>query len=555
MMKLHRLKNISPRLRKFRKFSISRVVAGLTLGIAGLLLPFFIQFEGLSMAGHIAMGIFLMAAVFWMLEPIPIYSTSMLVIFLQVLLLSVQGPMFSKAELPESVPIDRGEGIWELVAGAIDENKVFIKTGKDTYQILEVEVIEQNSNSVVVRSLQISSDTAIVSDAQHRLIGYTPPDFTVFFGTLANPIIILFLGGFILAAGAVKYNLDKNLTNFLLKPFGNKPTYIVLGIMLVTATLSAFMSNTATTAMMMTVVMPIALQADKEDKFRMMLALCVPIAASIGGMATPIGTPPNAIVIAALNGRGIDIEFGIWMLIMVPLVIVLITAAWIGLKWLFPPTVQSFSLKLKGKFNKAPKAFMLYAIFALTVLLWVTEANHGIPSSMVAFLPIAGLTITGVINKDDIRALPWEVLWLVAGGIALGISMENTGMAVWVISSIQWSIFPTVLLLLVFGIVAWMLSNFLSNTVSATLLVPLAVSIAVSGAAGDGFSLMITALVIGAGCNFAMLLPISTPPNAIAMSTGFIKTPDMIKMGLLVGLVGLATVMIFSLVFWPLIVN
>jgi sodium-dependent dicarboxylate transporter 2/3/5 len=128
-------------------------------------------------------------------------------------------------------------------------------------------------------------------------------------------------------------------------------------------------------------------------------------------------------------------------------------------------------------------------------------------------------------------------------------------MAVWLISCIQWSIFPSILLLLVFGMVAWLLSNFLSNTVSATLLIPLAVSLAVSGIAGEGFSLIITALVIGVGCNIAMLLPISTPPNAIAMSTGFLKTPDMIKIGLLIGLIGLAALMLFSLVFWPLIIN
>ncbi len=555
MIKLNKLKSLSPRLRRFQKFSMSRLVAGLTLGILGLLLPVFLKFDGLSMAGHITMGIFLMAAVFWMFEPIPIYSTSMLVIFLQVLLLSIQGPVFSKAELPETIPTQIAEGKWELVSAAVDDGKVYIKTGKNSYRVLQVEIIEQYAGTVVVKSNGIEPEMIVVSDSKHRLVGYTPPSYTVFFGTLANPIIILFLGGFILATGAVKYNLDKNLTNVLLKPFGDKPAFIVLGIMLVTATLSAFMSNTATTAMMMTVAIPIALQANKDDQFRIMLVLSVPIAANIGGMATPIGTPPNAIVIAALNGQGLNIEFGKWMLMMVPLVLLLLVAAWLGLRKLFPPTVQSFTIKLKGEFNKSPKAFILYAIFAVTILLWVTEANHGIPSSMIAFLPIAGLTVSGVVGKDDIRSLPWEVLWLVAGGIALGISMENTGMAVWLISNIQWSMFPNILLLFIFGLVAWMLSNFLSNTVAATLLIPLAVSVAVSGIAGEGFSLIITSLVIGIGCNIAMLLPISTPPNAIAMSTGFIKTSHMIKIGLLIGSVGVIAFMLFSLVFWPLLIN
>jgi solute carrier family 13 (sodium-dependent dicarboxylate transporter), member 2/3/5 len=543
------------KLKRIRTFSPGKLFIGLLLGLAGFCLPLLFHFDGLSFAGHITMGIFLMAAAFWMFEPIPIYSTSMLVIFLQVVLLSNQGPLFSKAELPETTAVPAGDQAWELPASALKGDQIFLKTAPTTYEPLDVKLISEQDNKVVVRSAALQAGQTVVSNANHRLIGYKAPSFTLFFGTLANPIIILFLGGFVLASGAVKYNLDKNLTSVLLKPFGNKPVNIVLGIMIVTAALSAFMSNTATTAMMMTVVIPIAMQAGKDDPFRIMLALSVPIAANLGGMATPIGTPPNAIVIAALNNHGMNIEFGTWMLLMVPLAALLIIVAWTGLKKIFPPMATYFTLKLEGKFNKAPKAIVLYAIFGLTVLLWVTEANHGIPSSMIAFLPIAGLTVTSVIGKEDIRALPWEVLWLVAGGIALGISMENTGMAVWMISSIKWSLFPSILLLLVFGIVAWLLSNFLSNTVAATLLIPLAVSMAVSGIAGEGFSLLISALVIGAGCNIAMLLPISTPPNAIAMSTGLIKTPQMIRIGLLIGIIGITAIVLFSLVFWPFIIN
>ncbi|MFW5726134.1 MAG: SLC13 family permease, partial [Bacteroidota bacterium] len=173
---------------------------------------------------------------------------------------------------------------------------------------------------------------------------------------------------------------------------------------------------------------------------------------------------------------------------------------------------------------------------------------------MIAFIPIVALTVTSVLSKDDIRALPWEVLWLVAGGISLGISMENTGLAMWLVSSISWDMLPQIALLLVFGLVALMLSNFLSNTVTATLLVPLAVSMGTAGIAGEGFSLVITSLVIGAACNMAMLLPISTPPNAIAMSTGFIKTADMVKVGIVVGIVGIMIALALAILYWPLIV-
>ncbi|NHB69117.1 SLC13/DASS family transporter [Bacteroidales bacterium M08MB] len=478
----------------------------------------------------------------------------MLVIFLQVLLLSHQGLVYSDASLPKTSIKQYTEDTWLVPVSAIDGNSIYIATDSKNYLATEVNVINR-ADWVEVKSEKLHHDTKVVTNVQHKLVGYKPVSFSVFFGTLASPIVILFLGGFMLAGASVKYNLDKNLTRVLLKPFGTNPSFIILGLMIVTASLSAFMSNTATTAMMMTVAIPIVAHVAKDDKFRIMLALSIPIAANIGGMTTPIGTPPNAIVIANLSQQGINIAFGSWVALMLPLVILLLVLTWGTLRLLYPASVKRFELTLKGNFSKAPHAIILYATFIATVLLWFTESQHGIPSAMVAFIPIAGLTITGVMKKEDIRSLPWEVLWLVAGGIALGLSMENTGLAMWLVSSITWEAFPQILLLLVFGFVALMLSNFLSNTVTATLLIPLAVSMGATGIAGDGFSLIITSLVIGAACNMAMLLPISTPPNAIAMSTGYIKTPDMVKVGLIIGLVGIVATLILSQLYWPFILN
>ncbi|MCC5933592.1 MAG: SLC13/DASS family transporter [Balneolales bacterium] len=476
----------------------------------------------------------------------------MLVIFLQIVLLSTQGPLFQDSSLPEfQLEAAAQEQVWQVPDSAVDGNQLWLRKGARSSEAIQIEVVESEAGFTFVRSGELSEGTAIVSDVNHKLVGYTPASYTLFLGTLASPIIILFLGGFMLAAAAVKYNLDKNLTNVLLKPFGQKPMFIILGLMLVTAVLSAFMSNTATTAMMMTVAIPIALQIDTKDKFRIILALSIPIAANLGGMATPIGTPPNAIVISALNQQGIQLAFGTWMLIATPLVIVMLLAAWGLMRFFYPPTVTSFKLQLDSAFEKSPKAIIMYAVFALTVLLWVTEAQHGIPSGMVAFLPIMALTVSSVLEKEDIRKLPWEVLWLVAGGISLGLSMENTGLAVWLVSSISWDVLPQIMLLLVFGFVALMLSNFLSNTVTATLLIPLAVSMGTSGIAGEGFSLVISAVLIGMACNMAMLLPISTPPNAIAMSTGYIKTADMVKIGGIIGIIGLFVALAYAVLFWP----
>lgn len=457
---------------------------GLALGLIGLIAPFFFNIEGLSEAGHIGLGIFFLAAAFWMLEPVPIYATSLLIIFLQILLLSKEGLIFSAA-----------------------------------------------------------SET------------YIPDSYTVFIGTLASPIIILFLGGFVLADAAVKYNLDRNLTRILLKPFGDKPKYIVLGLMVVTALLSAFMSNTATTAMMMTVILPIIARIDKSDPLRIGLALSIPFAANIGGIATPIGTPPNAVVIGTLSNQGINIPFGDWMVLATPLVIVVLFLTWLLLLFMFRPSAESIQLDMSGTFNTSGNAFLLYLVFVVTVLLWVSESLHGIKSAIIALIPVVVLSVTKVITKEDIRKLPWEVLWLVAGGISLGISMKNTGLAEWIVTSIDWASFGTISMIVAFSAVAIVMSNFLSNTVTATLLIPLAVSLATSGIAGEGFNLIIISIIIGVSASLAMVLPISTPPNAIAISTGTLETKNMAKAGFVIGVFGIALVTIYAIFYWPLMIN
>lgn len=530
--------------------------SGLILGIFGLILPFLLPLGSLSFAGQIGLGIFIMAAVFWMFEPIPIYATSMLVIFLQTLLLSAQGPMFMDAELPTGKPVKLQENTWQVPTRALmDDNTVLLAVASDVTEAVEVEIIERNGQHVIVHSDQLSADQTIVVDIGHRLVGYRPNSYTDYIGTLANPIIILFLGGFMLAEASVKYNLDKNLTRYLLSPFGSKPRFIILGLMLVTAALSAFMSNTATAAMMVTVILPIIAQLQPGDRFRFGLALSIPIAANIGGITTPIGTPPNAIVIAALTDYGFSISFTDWIIVAAPLVLVMLVFAWWLLMVLFPPSVEKFRLEMKGKLNLSPRALGLYVVFGVTVLLWITENQHGIPSSMVAFLPVAALVTGGILGKNDIRKLPWDVLWLMAGGISLGIGMDKTGLAVWMISGFEWSVMGYATLILVFGLVAVTMSNFLSNTVTATLLMPLVISLHTSGVMGSDFSLLITGVVIAVSCSLAMALPISTPPNAIAMSTGIIRTQDMARIGVIIAALGIMLVLAYAVFYWPLVTN
>ena len=453
------------------------------VGGSAFAVPLVFNPPGLGILGSLSLSIFLIAAIFWILEPIPIYATSLGVIFLQSILLSDQGLLVDFLSPSELKP------------------------------------------------------------------------YQSYLSNLAHPIIMLFLGGFALASAAVKFQLDKSLTRILLKPFGEKPSNVCLGLMISTATLSAFMSNTATTAMMMTVVLPIAAGLSKEDPFRMGIALAIPVAANIGGIATPIGTPPNAVALAALKEQGISLTFSTWMILAVPFVVILLLIAWRTLMILFKPQTSRFEISLDTKFNKSPKAIAFYAVFGLTLTLWVTEKFHGIPTGMVALLPLTLLPALSILERKEIRSFSWEVLWLVAGGISLGLSMKDTGLANWLVSQISWNGLSGVLLVITFGAVGYVLSNLISNTVAITILMPLVLSVVSASTEETNQAMPAIVIAIAVIVSCAMLLPISTPPNAIAMSTGIINTKNLAKVGAIVGFAGIGLAILFSQTYWAYLAN
>lgn len=177
---------------------------------------------------------------------------------------------------------------------------------------------------------------------------------------------------------------------------------------------------------------------------------------------------------------------------------------------------------------------------------------HGIPASVVAFLPVALLPALNVLDKKEIRNFPWEVLWLVAGGISIGASIKATGLADWMLTRIPMGSLGATAAILGFGVLGYIVANLVSNTVTASILVPLVVGFALTG--GLGASVIAQGVVlVGVIVSFSMMLPISTPPNAIAMSSGLIQTGDMAKAGLLIGLVGIILVTICAFFYWPMI--
>jgi len=366
--------------------------------------------------------------------------------------------------------------------------------------------------------------------------------------SFADPVVMLFLGGFVLAIMAERFGLDVTLAKSLLSIFGTKPKMVLLGFLIIISVFSMFMSNTATAAMMLAFLAPVLHKLPSDDRGKIGLALSIPIAANLGGIGTPIGTPPNATAKGYLEQAGIDVSFGDWCVHMIPYVIIMILLAWILLLVFFPFKTQKLVLEIPANDKKKDwKSKLVWATFIITILLWATEQLHHISSNVVALIPLAVFTATGLFGKEEIKEINWSVLWLVAGGFALGYLLQDTGLAKVLITAIPFGSMSVILVLVVAGFVCYFLSNFISNSATAALLIPILIVVAEGMAdpaaannaafiAMGGTQAMIIFIAVCA--SIAMLFPISTPPNAIAASTGLVETKDMAKIGIIIGVVG-----------------
>ena len=360
----------------------------------------------------------------------------------------------------------------------------------------------------------------------------------------ANPIIMLFIGGFILAIAATKSGLDVKLARVLLKPFGTKSENVLLGFLLVTGLFSMFLSNTATAAMMLTFLTPVLKTLPANGKGKIALALAITIGANIGGIGTPIGTPPNSIAISYLanpDGLNMQIGFGQWMLYMCPLVAVLLFIAWFLLKTMFPFTQKEIELHIEGEAKTDWRTYVVYVTFAVTVLLWMFDKYTGVNSNVVAMLPVGVFCTCGIITRRDLEEINWAVLWMVAGGFALGLALQDSNLAAHIISTIPFGTWSPLLMILGSGLLCYAMANFISHTATANLLFPILALAGLSTSSTLAPYGGVSTLLIGVALSssVAMVLPISTPPNALAHATGLIEQKQMMRVGLIMGVIGL----------------
>ncbi len=426
-------------------------------------LPYMLNIEGLDGNMKAAMGILLVAALFWITEVIPLYATSLVIVLLQI--------------------------------------------------------------------MSISDDVVSVNDA-----------LAPFF----NHIIALFFGGFVLAAALQRYNVDIKLARQMLKRFGRSPKGVLLGLMGITAFLSMWMSNTATAALMIALAIPIYTQIPKEEKFTKAMMLGIPFAANIGGMATPIGTPPNAIIIDELardraSFAPVNISFLEWMILAIPLTAVVLIFTYFLLYYSYKPSVKELKIELdhEGKKGFSKKQLFVLVVFSITVLLWLTSSvsmvdNLFRSAGIIALIPAVVFFSTGLLDKDDLAKLNWNVLLLMGGGLSLGNAIGSTGLAEWMVALIDHNALGIIMIILVFTSVAIVLSTFMSNTATAAVMAPIVIIVGID--LGATVSIM---AAVALSCSMAMALPVSTPPNAIAYGQEVVDMKDMLIKGTIVGVFGM----------------
>ncbi len=435
-------------------------------------------------------AIFAFAAMMWISEGVPAWTTSVLVIVIMLF--------------------------------TVSDSSISVLINPDLYSGVDVETVTVNGEEV------------------RKLAGVIP--YMDIMASFADPTVMLFMGGFILALVASKSGVDITLARIMLRPFGTRSNVVLFGFMLVTAIFSMFVSNTATAAMMLTFLAPVFRSLPEREHGRVALALAIPIGCNIGGIATPIGTPPNGIALSALRDAGIHIGFLDWVIMMFPLMIVILLIAWFILSRLYKFTSKTIHFTIEGGAEKCWQTTAIYVIMIITIILWCGEKLIGINSYVVALFPVGAFAALGIITAEDIKHIDWSVLWMVAGGFALGTGMKASGLAKNLVESIPFSSFPLLEVLIGAGLLCWILSTFISNSASAALLVPILITV------GEGMKTQlgpvggVATLILGIAlcASFAMALPISTPPNAIAYSTGLVHTNEMAKMGIIVGIISMA---------------
>jgi sodium-dependent dicarboxylate transporter 2/3/5 len=400
----------------------------------------------------------------------------------------------------------------------------------------------------------------------------------------ANHLIFLFMGGFIIALAMQRWNLHRRIAMNIVKAVGFSPGRLIFGFMAATAALSAFVSNTATAVMMMPIGLAIISHVIEEGKkegldkeidfspekfaFGLNLMLGIAYAASIGGIATLIGTPPNTVLAGYLQKTyGYEITFARWMMVGVPLVLILLPLCWLWLtKFANPMKLKKvpggralINAELKAMGSMSAGERWTSVVFGLTALAWifrqqlgvlfpdpklVTDAAIGMTGGLLLFLiPINMKKNAFVMDWHWASKMPWGVLILFGGGLAMAEGFKETGLATWIGSQVSLlEHAPILILVIAVTTLIIFLTELTSNTATAAMVMPILSAVAVG--LGQSPLLLVVPAAIAASCAF--MLPVATPPNAIVFGSGYVTIPQMVRSGFGLNMIGIALTVLLT---------
>lgn len=392
-----------------------------------------------------------------------------------------------------------------------------------------------------------------------------------------SPIVFLFFGGFVMALALEKVNLHRRIALNIIKLTGTTPNRVILGFMIATASLSMWISNTASTVVMLPIALSvISLLINDEDgftkndkNFALSVMLGIAFSANAGGIATVIGTPPNSVLIGLLeNEYNTEISFLKWMTLGLPFSTIMIAISYLVLvKWMFPNRDLKFNaskeviqqeLKKLGPTSRKEK--MVLVIFAITVFLWIfrTLINSifptlGLSDTMISIFAAISLFAVPynikngdfIITWKDTSKLAWGILILFGGGLALAKGMSVSGIVDLVASTIAQSEISIVFTAFLLILLMLFMTELMSNVALVAVLAPVVAGIAI----GLNIPILYLLIPVTMASSCAFMLPMATPPNAIVFASGYVKVPEMARVGVILNLIAVALlVLVFQFV-------
>lgn len=354
-------------------------------------------------------------------------------------------------------------------------------------------------------------------------------------GWAADPVMALFFGGFLLGAATDSTGLAARFASLAVKWSRGEYWRFLLFAIFITAFLSMWMSNIAAAALVLASLHPMLQKQEQDGRLRRSLLVGVALGADLGGIATPVGTGPNAIAIAAVSQMQ-PVQFVNWMAFALPLTVGMLLLAFLYLRIVTRPCESDWVIDddppvMAADHTAASRRFIV--LFALTVAMWLTEPVHGVPAAVVAIAAAAMLFLVRILNKSDLLRLDWSTLLLIAGGITLGRLLEQSMLVKEIADSVPFQQIHPAAALFILCFVSASLSAVMSNTATAALLVPLAMTIIPSPSVG---------IIVAISASFGVPFLISTPPNAMAFGEGGLRSGDLFWPGIVIMLAGCALV-------------